>query len=86
MSDVCDPRKTGCDCYPFPHRKNSHPERKCHWHKQFNFNLGHGMFAPPTTAWVSPPLSRWIPQNYITQVNASTYSKCVPIPVLKQDE
>jgi hypothetical protein len=29
MSDTCDPRKTGCDCYPFPHRKGSHPHKNC---------------------------------------------------------
>lgn len=40
MSDTCDPRKTGCDCYPFPHRKHSHPERMCFQQMYLAFNAG----------------------------------------------
>lgn len=91
MSDTCDPRKTGCDCYPFPHRKHSHPERRCFMRATFSFNLGHGMFAAPDSVWTYPTTA-WRQQEYTAPLTGLVANKDIDVSiengqlVLKQDE
>lgn len=85
MRDVCDPRKTGCDCYPFPHRRNSHPGRLCAINNGFNWTTN----LPDTQAWLDAAYRQVysafaIPPDLLKESHRPF--KCVLIPVLKQDE